>query len=147
MFDSVIATLHIEPIDRDEAKKVLDDPEIYDKISSDESPESFEWPDIEYSGGYVDGELASVNICQPFRDGTKVHFQCLKAYRWAARELLDMHLPKGRLYCEIPKCFMSTINFAKKAGFEVIEIKPKIYPKYGKLHDRYVMRLDHERSH
>jgi hypothetical protein len=140
--------MHISRIDKVDAAMVLLNPEIYDRISDDNSPPREEWelPDIDYWGGYIDGALASVNIEHDFRDGKKIHFQVLKPYRWAARELLNASLPEGRLYCQIPTCFMTTINFAKNQGFEVIEVSPRVYPKYGQLHDRILLRLDNECS-
>lgn len=138
--------MHVSRIDRVDAAMVLLDPEIYDRISDDNSPprEAWELPDIDYWGGYIDGALASVNIEENFRDGKKIHFQVLKPYRWAARELLDASLPEGRVYCQIPACFMTTINFARNQGFKVIEVSPKVYEKYGRLHDRILLRLENE---
>lgn len=141
--------IELKLIDRVEAARVILDPEIYDRISNDKCPEYFELPDIPYWGGYVNGELASLNIEGEFRDGIKIHFQVLKNYRKHARELLEISIKDidYPIYAEIPTCFQSTINFALKAGFRTIEIKPENYLKYGKLHDRYLMRLDHEFHH
>jgi hypothetical protein len=60
-----------------DAAIVLLDPEIYDRISDDNSPTREEWelPDIDYWGGFIDGALASVHIEHDFRDGKKIHFQ------------------------------------------------------------------------
>ena len=140
---SVVARLQVKLIDRMEASKVLFDPDIYDRATDDHSPpmHDFEMPDIEYMGGYVDGDLASLNIEHPFQDGTKIHFNVLKPYRWAARELLDLTLEgiNPPIYAEIPECFKSTINFAKNAGFKVMRVKQRAYLKNGELHDRYLM--------
>jgi hypothetical protein len=139
----IFTLIEVKQVDKIEAARVILDPEIYDRISSDHSPprEDFDLPDIDYLAGYVDGQLASIYVDEPFRDGEKIHFQVLKPYRWAARVLFNMSLPEGNLYCLIPECFMTTINFVKNMGFELIEIKPKVYLKYGKLQDRYLLRL------
>jgi len=129
-----------------EAAKVLNDPEIYDRISNDNCPDTFdEYPDTAlYIGGYVNGQLVSVSIIHETKIGYKFHYQVLKQHRKYAGKLLKQAIGPilqicESIYCEIPSLYRSVINFASKHGFEVVEIKNACYPKNGINYDVHVM--------
>lgn len=137
-----------EIIDPEEASEVLNDPWIYDRITSDNSPNSVdEYPsDAFYVGGYVNRKLVAVSIVHLFEMGYKFHYQVLSAYRKYARflldEALDIILPIfKRLYCEIPSCYQSVINFARKSGFREVSVDKNAFLKNGHKYDRYLMVL------
>ena len=131
-----------------EAAKVILDPEIYDRITDDNSPQLTELDlaklGVDYFGGYVDDKIVAVTTFERFREGVKVHFQVLKDYRHYARDLLEKSLSgqSGAVYAHIPACFMTTINFAKHQGFKLVNIEPKCYLKYGANHDRHLLKRE-----
>ncbi len=132
--------INLRQVTTQEAEKVLFDPEIYDRISDDLCPLTVDLPDIDYWGGYIGDELASITIYHPFRDGLKIHFHVLKPYRSMARHLLDISLLyEGPIYVEIPTKYQSVINFAKNAGFTEIERRFNSYCKNGKLYDKVLL--------
>lgn len=134
-----------EIIDPEEAAEVLNDPWVYDRITHDDSPASVdEYPsDAFYVGGYVNRRLVAVSIVHLFELGYKFHYQVLKAYIRYARFLLDEALQIilpifKRLYCEIPSCYRSVINFARKSGFRPVEVRGS-FVKNGHAYDRHLM--------
>jgi len=128
---------------KDVERIILDD-EIYDRITHDDCPpkERFVLPKNGYIaiGGYLDGKIASLYMVH----GSKMHFMVLKCYRKYSRQLLDsaMNFYSLPVYCEIPTLYRSVINFAKKAGFVLSEIKEKSYLKNGKLYNVEVLKWD-----
>lgn len=132
--------INIEYIEASQAEKVLLNPEIYDRISDDDCPLILELPEMDYLGGFVDGELASVTIFHPFRDGMKIHFNVLKEYRSKADFLLDASMVYDcPIYVEIPTLYPEVINYAKHHGFKEISRRFNTYRKNGKLYDRVLL--------
>lgn len=104
---------------------IMFDDEIYERTSDDSCPkkEDFKlsYEIFEFLGCYLDNKiigLAMTKKCGMF------HFQVLKLYRKHAREALQGFLKEldRFLYCEIPQCYQSVINFAKNNGFEKVDI-------------------------
>lgn len=127
-----------KPSTKDIALIIFDD-EIYDRISDDSCPKkedfNLSYEIFEFLGCYLDNKiigLAMTKKCGLF------HFQVLKLYRKYAREALQGFLKKFDrfLYCEIPQCYQSVINFAKNNGFEEIGIIPNT-PKFTKNNKSY----------
>lgn len=138
-----------EIIDPDEASEVLNDPWVYDRITDDHCPEKMkEYPsDAFYVGGYINHKLVAVSIVHLFELGYKFHYQVLKAYRKYARFLMDESLEIilpifKKLYCEIPSCYPSVINFAKKSGFREIEVKDNSHLKNGQYFNCHLMVIE-----
>lgn len=125
----------------EEAKAVLFDDEIYDRITDDRSPakEKFTPPaeGVSYIAGYVDGQIASLFIVHD----EKLHFMVLKAFRLHARELLrhSFIIWPHRVYVEIPTLYRTVINFAKRAGFKEAGLAPRPHLKNGMLYDRQTL--------
>ena len=141
-------SLSIKVIDKNEAKKVLSDDDIYNRISDDTSPkkESITFPDgVNYLGGYLGSKLISVFITHGSEYGMMAHFQVLKPYRIKhARELADKFLkivPRP-LYAEFPSLYKPYMNFVKKLGFKEIDMKENVYLKNGNYYDLYVLVLE-----
>ncbi len=137
----------------DEIKKVLCHPEIYDLINDDNSPdvENCNIPltsDIEYIGGFVEGDIIGIMIYHTTNKGVELHIQVLPEYRKEyAREFARMALKFGEaknayIYSEIPICYPNVISFAKEFGFtESGSIKDN-YVKNGIKHDVIIMRMN-----
>lgn len=130
-----------DPSEEDFLKVILDD-EIYDRITDDNDlpKDRLGKPDLKgwvVIGGYVD-EIASLFMVKD----RQLHFYVLSPYRKYARKLLQqgLKLHGYPVFCEIPKLYMETINFAKKAGFVETGIKRNAHMKHGKLYD--VVRLE-----
>lgn len=136
--------IHSEWALRHEIKQVLLDEEIYDRITDDNSPlrEDYELPKeyINYIGGYVHGEIASLFIVHEKR----MHFMVLKKYRKHARELLkeSFKLWPRSVYVVIPTLHKSVINFAKKFGFKHMGIEKDSHIKNGKLYDCHKLHYE-----
>lgn len=113
--------IEIKEPTEEEVNIIIFDDEIYNRIADDRCPVKedfkFSYKDYDFMGFYLNDKiigLANVKECGLF------HFQVLKPYRRYAREALERYLEKMNrlLYCEIPLCYMSVINFAKNNGFK-----------------------------
>ncbi len=108
---------------KEEVDIIIFDDEIYDRIADDTCPTKDDfiipYKDIEFIGCYLDNKI--IGLANADKDG-KFHFQVLKQYRKYAREVLKQILDKldRSLYCEIPTCYKSVINFAKNNGFREV---------------------------
>lgn len=127
-----------------EALTILKDPEIYDRITDDNCPtlQDFVLPDrvrVHYIGGYVGGTLAALSV---IHHDNKFHFMVLEPYRRHARELLKQSLSLWpvKVWCEIPACYRTVINFARRNGFVELGIIPKAHRKNGQIYDIHIMR-------
>ena len=127
----------------EDAKEILTDDEIYERISDDKCPskEAISFPDINYIGVYLDEKIISLAMVY----AGIFHFQVLKPYRLKyAREALIRSVDMFRkpLYVEIPSLHKTTINFSKKFGFKEIDMKNNSYLKNGNLYDMHVLVLE-----
>jgi len=100
------------------------------------------FPDLDYIGGYIDGEIASLYIDHPSVFGRLAHFQVLKDYRKHSRELFKLSVT-GRtpVYVKIPVLYKEVINFAKHMGFRETQTISSGFLKHGIHYDQKVMVL------
>lgn len=133
-----------ELIDPEEAANVLDEPEIFDRITDDTCPEAIEWPDTcTYYGGYVDGELASVSVVHETERGRQFHFQVLRPFREYKDELATQALDYFGvpLWCEIPDLYPQVYKIARRFGFREVEVMKDHYLKNGERYDSRILEL------
>ncbi len=127
----------------EEILEIIKDPEMYDRIASDSDPalEDFNFVRFgDWLGGYIDGEIASLYWVHDFNE---VHFMVKKQHRKHARELYKQSQKQWGLpvFCKIPLCYKTTINFSKKVGFVAVKKDKKSFAKDGKLYDEIIMEL------
>lgn len=142
-----------ETSDIDIIKKVLCDPEIYERITSDSAPDPDDWiPPLEgehYLAGYVNGELAAIFNMHPI---TKIlwegHMQVLKEYRKHAHSLFADALswvwentPALKMVVQIPVIYPEVAKFISKHGFELEGVNRRSHLKNGVLLDQVYMGL------
>lgn len=124
--------------------RVVFDEAIYDRISGDGCPARHEFQvpyDLgTYIGGYMHGAIAALYIINP--DGERIHFMVLPEYRRYGRELLQacMKLWPHPVSAEIPSLYPEVVNFARKAGFLEVGIKPGAHMKNGRTYDTHILR-------
>lgn len=113
--------------DIDEIKSILCHDDIFNDISEglDVKPEDYEPPlnGFYYLIGYAEGVAFALACFYPFRDGSMVHLNVLKAYRLKyARDFVKewLYMIKCPLYAEIPTNRKRFINFVKKFSFDSI---------------------------
>ncbi|MCZ6897638.1 MAG: hypothetical protein O7D95_02865 [Betaproteobacteria bacterium] len=119
-----------------EIRKVIFDPDIFNRITDDNSPKDFDLPKVSYIGIY-ETEIIALFIYWPFKDMYKAHFQVLKEHRMKAREIAKMVLditPRP-LFTEIPTLYRHYMNFIKKFGFKQITERKDAYLKNGINYD------------
>ena len=132
----------------EDAKKIILDDEVYDRISDDICPnkETLIFPEnLLYIGGYVDDQIVSAAVVHGSEYGDMAHFQVLKDYRLRyARELLEktLKLCPRPLYAEFPSLYKPYMNFVKKLGFKEIEMKKNEFLKNGNVYDIHVLVLE-----
>lgn len=133
-------------------KRVLCDPEIYELINDDSSPDmrDFEPPitdDIRYIAGFVKGDIIGIMIYHTINEHVKLHIQVLPEFRKEyAREFARIALEFGKaknviIYSEIPDCYPNVISFAKEFGFTETGSIKNDYIKNGVEHDVIIMRM------
>lgn len=136
---------------REDIKRVLCDPIIYDTITDDSSVkiEDFEPPindDYLYIGAYVNSEIIGLIIYHQYLDGEEIHVQVLPEFRKEyAQKFLEQSLPLRRtlaLYAEIPALYKNVLNFALLNNFEVIDTLKDEYMKGGKTYNIKVLRYE-----
>jgi len=134
-----------------EIKSILCHPEIYERISDDDSmaADEFEPPlDVEYIAGYVNSDIIGIAIYNDIKEGVKFHFQVLPEYRGKysktfARMALDVGRAKNAsIYAEIPSCYPEVIKFAEYLSFKIVGNIEKHRKKFGKFHDVIILRLE-----
>lgn len=133
---------------REEIDLIIFDDEIYGRISDETCPTREEFK-IDYEkfeqwiGFYLCGEI--IGLAMIGTDGD-FHFQILKIFRKYAREALQECLKSvsRNLYCEIPTCFQSVINFAKNNGFKEVGLSDSYFLKNKINHN--MVKLTYERS-
>lgn len=130
---------------REDIEKVMFDEEIYDKTNPDGvKPKELcdirtaDLEDWHFIGGYIAGEIASLFIVH----NSQMHFWVLKDFRKYARELLaeSFKLWPYDVFVKIPKLYQSTINFARKAGFQTVHIEKDSFVKNSLTYDIEIMR-------
>lgn len=101
------------------------DDEIYNRIADDTCPakEDFNlsYEIFDFLGCYFNNSI--IGLANIEKTG-EFHFQVLKPYRKYAREFLKKSLEifDRYLFCQIPTCFRSVINFAKNNGFREVKM-------------------------
>ena len=139
-----------ETTDLNEIKAVLCDPEIYDRIASDNGDKltvdtlPFN-DDYKYIAGYVEDVIFGLCIYCKKKDITIVHFQVLPNYRreYAEKFALKSLDYKGTspLYAVTPNCYKPVINFALKIGFEIYGVHDELFTKNGKSYQQTITRF------
>ena len=140
-----------EIFNEDEIKKVICHPVIYEEISGDNRPgiNDFKLPlssDIDYIGGYVNGEIIALMVYHDHKLGKECHIQILPEFRrkYAVKFAEQSLLFRGTqdLYAEIPTLYKNVLNFALSNGFEIVgEIKNN-HIKKGIAYDTKVLRFN-----
>lgn len=133
---------------------VLRHPEIWGRISSDESPKAQDWEISRrgvYLGGYVDGEVVAIMVFHEVGDSVgKCHIHTIPERRkeiaaefaQGALEWYWTYFDHDRLLAEIPTLYPDVIGFAKKFGFEEVGIGQDPFLKSGQLYDKVILRLE-----
>ena len=136
-------------------KAVLCDPEIYERITSDNAPKAEDWaPPLEgehYLAGYVNGELAAIFNMHPITEICwEGHMQVLKVYRQHAHDLFAEAIqwawdntPALKLVVQIPSIYPEVAKFISHHGFMVEGVNRRSYLKNGVLLDQVYMGLCH----
>ncbi|MDP3939175.1 MAG: hypothetical protein Q8R92_13705 [Deltaproteobacteria bacterium] len=124
----------------DEIKRVLLDPEIWERETDDHCGPASSFPGLPDTvrclGGYVEDAIIGLAMTHKTEVGTKIHFAVLRPYRAHARAFLMRALEiLGPVYCDIPECYRAVINFALHAGF-VATGRAGRYLKHGISHQR-----------
>ena len=120
--------------------------DIYSENSYDGCPERLEMPnseEIEYNGLYANDSLVGLLILHPKDDGKEIHLSMVKGLRHLARKFVNHVLSKEqKVYAHIPVCKRSTINLAKKVGFQSLG-EVGFFPKDGVNYPRELLCLKH----
>lgn len=137
-----------------EIDSVLKHPEIWDRITSDKSPQSDEWEISRhgiYLGGYVDGNIVAIMIFHELDDRSgQCHIHTLPEGRKQfafefAQGALDWYwtyFDHDRLFAEVPTLYPDVIGFAKKFGFREVGLKPESFNKSAMLYDKVILMLE-----
>jgi len=110
-----------------EIKRVLFDPDIYNRISDDTTPElkdflklikenNYKFDTKNYCGFYLDNKIIGLAD----NEDSDFHYQILKKYRHKyAKECLKLAISyfNKPLSCKIPTLYKEVINFALNNGF------------------------------
>lgn len=144
-----------ETFDADEIRRVMCDPEIFERISSDGTVNAEDWhPTINendrWLAAYVDGELAGVLNTHPLNPVCwEGHIQILKPFRRYAHHLFRLALawawqntPAEKVVVQIPAIYLDVIEFVKAHGFSVEGVNTRSIKKYGVLLDQIHMGLE-----
>jgi hypothetical protein len=130
--------------DPSEIGKVLFDAWVYARIKDDLcshiDPNQLPFDGYLYVGGYEDDRIIGLSVLYPYRDALKLHFMVLKGHLVKAREFLDLVLQLStKIYCVIPLCYQSVINFALNNGFVKIELLEQPFYRNGTVHKRWLL--------
>jgi hypothetical protein len=137
-----------ETKDIDLIKKILLEPEIYDRISDDLCPpvDKFEPPlNVVYLAGFVDAEIIGLMIYDYVNEQLKCHLQVLKKYRAYANQFARMafgEVKNASIIAEIPTCYPEVIRFAQELGFNQVGKIEKARLKHGSWYDLNIMRRE-----
>jgi hypothetical protein len=144
-----------ETFDADEIRRVMCDPEIFERISSDGTVNAEDWyPTINendrWLAAYVNGELAGVLNTHPSNPVCwEGHIQILKPYRRYAHPLFTLALDWAwqntqaeKIVVQIPAIHLDVIEFVQAHGFLVEGVNTRSIKKYGVLLDQIHMGLE-----
>lgn len=138
----------------EEIRAVMCDPEIYERISSDDCVSADEWvPASEgeyWVAGYIDGVLAAMFNIHPINPvNWEGHMQVLKPFRHHAHELFNLAIawawdntPAQKITVQIPAIYPEVAQFLKHHGFIVEGVNARSIQKYGVLLDQIYMGLE-----
>lgn len=131
---------------------VLKHPEIFDSISSDDTPCSKHFlapinKDYRYIIGIDGGEIIGLMVYHTYKDGEECHIQVLPKHRVKhakafAEQALEFQSTQ-KLYAEIPDNYQNVLKFAESFGFKVINKEDQGYTKNGESHLINILRYDH----
>ena len=131
----------IREITQARSLSIILDPEIYDRISDDNSPilEECVFPAInaKYIGGFLGDQLIGLYVVH---DGL-LHFMVLKNHRKHSRTLLELsHKFHGKpVRIEVPELYQSVINFSRNNQFNFLFMKKRAHTKNGITYDVQVL--------
>jgi len=137
-------TVSIGVSTEEEIETVLCDDEIYDRISDDDCPakEDFEIPfnAVDFFSAKVNDKLAGVIVMH----GDKIHFNILKKHRKDAEYIFECFNQSWRknMVAEVPSLYPDVLGFAKKVGFDEVEVVKNDYKKNGKLYDCHKLKYE-----
>lgn len=140
--------IEIGLIDKNEAKAVLCNPEIYDCITSDDCPpvEDYEPSEALYLGGYTDKLIAVMVFKYVSSVCAECHIQVLPGSRkdhadeFAIKALNWWFKNHGvKLQAEIPEIYPNVIYFGMRHGFKIDGRIDNVHLKNGKLHSMYYL--------
>lgn len=102
-------------------KKILFDPEIYERIKISDDMPTLPTDNVDYVAGYHEGEIIALMVYYKRNDFTTCHVHVLKTHRAHlavkfGREALKMRCDNV-LYTNIPKKYTKVIRFAEYFGF------------------------------
>lgn len=107
--------------DEREIKKILFDPEIYDRIKIGDSLPEIPFKNCRYIAGYHEGEIFGVMLYHKRKSYTTCHIHVLKKHRPKLAVKFGKEAIKMRctdtLYTNIPSGFNDVARFARHFGF------------------------------
>lgn len=134
-----------ETKDMDKIRSVLCDPEIYDRITDDGSPDLEDFNPTEPSEGafYITDEDNTGVVFIHWMNSVTIecHFQLLKEHRdrseefgYAALKWMWDNTKAQKIIAKIPEIYLDVIKYATKGGFKFEGINEKSYQKNGVLY-------------
>ena len=108
----------------DDVKKIIFDPEIYERIKIGDSKPELTTKNTRYIGAYLNNEIIGVLVYYTRKNYTTCHIQVLKAHR-AALAVKFGRIALGFSHSEVlftnaPKQFTDVIRFIKYFNFKKI---------------------------
>ncbi len=134
----------------DDIKAVLCNPEIYDRIASDNkgrlSIDTLPFNDgYRYIVGYINNIAFGLCVYCKKQDATMIHFHVLPDYRKKYAKIFAIKSLKLRgtspLFAVTPNCYKPVINFALNVGFEIYGVHDEIFTKNGKDYQQTITRF------
>ena len=124
----------------EEIKDVILNGWIYDRITDDACPDTFEPPldGVEYLGAYHNGKIVGLGIYHDEDGKQKFHFQMLPRFRHLAGFALKKMMRKGS-FVEIPDIYPDVIKFAMRCGFHMKQRNLNAHQKNGVLSDTFIL--------
>lgn len=141
--------MKVEVISKDQVLEILNDDELFDRVSDGVDRDQFDPPDGYFYLGCINGDdICGFFVIHPENSVTaSLHINMLKKHRGMAhgfvvelyKKLADSPIEKW--VAKIPECYPDVYKFAKKHGFSD-EGKDRLsIVKDGKLIDRYMLGM------
>lgn len=136
-------------------KEVITHPDIYPRLTADDSPPPEEWeprPDRIYLVGWDEEPFGVTSFAPKSSIVYNAHFQVIPEYRKShaidfAKECIRWlwdNTKAKKIVAEIPEFHQNVIHFGHKVGFVVEGINSKSFLKDGKLHNQIYLGLEYE---